>query len=67
MSIKKYLLSAICIGLFGSLSIVRADDISDMKTLLTDTIAKLVQKYETRIQELQTENDALKKEITALK
>ena len=38
-----------------------------MKAVLTDTITKLAQKYETRIQELETENNILKQELTKLK
>ncbi|MDD5198126.1 MAG: hypothetical protein PHN60_04695 [Candidatus Gracilibacteria bacterium] len=67
MFTKKYILSVLFIGFIASLSVVRADDISDMKTVLTDTVAKLIQKYETRIAELQTENDALRKEIVSLR
>ena len=67
MFTKKYILPIILFGFISSVSLVRADDISDMKAILTDTVAKLIQKYETRITELQTENDTLKKEIASLK
>ena len=67
MFMKKYLISLIFIGFIAPLSFVQADDFSDMKALLSDTVAKLVQKYEARIIELQTENEALKKEIATLK
>ncbi len=38
-----------------------------MKALLNDTVAKLIQKYEARIQTLETENNNLKQEISTLK
>lgn len=38
-----------------------------MKAILSDTVAKLVQKYETRIHELETENSNLKKDLVTLR
>lgn len=38
-----------------------------MKASITDTMTKLIQKYETRITELQTENATLRQEIANLK
>lgn len=67
MSTKKYFFSLICIGTIFMQFPVFADDISDMKTNVTDMIAKLMQKYEARIQELETENSKLKQEIVSLK
>lgn len=67
MLAKKYLLPIIFVGFLASVSVVRADDISDLKALLSDTVAKLVQKYEARIQELETENKTLKQELASIR
>ena len=67
MFTKKYLLLALFIAFTGSSSLVQADDISDMKAVLTDTIAKLVQRYEARITELETENMKLKQELASVR
>ena len=64
---KKQIVSLVFIGLLTSISLVRADDISDAKTVLTNAVAKLIQTYEARIQALETENTALKQELTSLK
>lgn len=67
MSTQKYFLSILFVGLIALQFPVFADDISDMKAVLSDTVAKLIQKYETRISQLETENTALKQEIATLK
>jgi hypothetical protein len=64
---RKAIISIIFIGVISLSFPVFADDISDMKGLINDTITKLIQKYETQIQALQEENAALKQEILALK
>ena len=64
---KKQIVSLVFIGLLTSISLVRADDISDAKPVLTNAVAKLIQTYEARIQALETENTALKQELTSLK
>lgn len=64
---RKLVVSILFIGIISLSFPVFADDISDMKGLLTDTITKLTQKYEAQILSLQTENTALKQEITSLK
>lgn len=64
---KKNLFVVICLGALSLQLPVFADDISDMKASLNDTIAKLVQKYEARISDLETENAGLKQTIAALK
>lgn len=64
---RKYLFSFICIGLLSSLSVVRADDISNLKATLADTLAKLVQVYEDRIHVLEIENTQLKQELAAIR
>lgn len=67
MFLKKYITGMVIIGIIASQFHVFADDISDTKAVLLDTIAKLVQKYETRIQELQTENSKLTQELASLR
>lgn len=57
----------ICLCLFSLQSSVFADNISDIKTSLSDTIAKLIQQYEARIQTLETENAGLKQTIIDMK
>ncbi|OIP54164.1 hypothetical protein AUK10_01425 [Candidatus Gracilibacteria bacterium CG2_30_37_12] len=64
---RKTIISILFIGITSLSFPVFADDISDMKGLLTDTITKLTQKYEAQIQILQAENTALKQEIASLK
>lgn len=64
---RKLVVSILFIGIISLSFPVFADDISDMKGLLTDTITKLTQKYEAQILSLQTENTALKKELASLK
>ncbi len=64
---KKNLFAVICLGLLSLQLPVFADDISDMKASLNDVIAKLVQRYEARINELETENAVLKQTIASLK
>lgn len=64
---RKYFFSFICIGLLSSLSVVRADDISNLKATITDTLTKLVQVYEDRIHVLEMENTQLKQELAAIR
>lgn len=70
MQYKKYLALALILsslgGSLGTLSIVRADDFSDMKTALNQSIASLIARYDARIQALETENAALKSQIASL-
>ena len=67
MILNKKTLSLVCIGLLSLQLPVFADDISDMKASINDTVAKLVQRYEAKIKELETENVTLKQEIANLK
>lgn len=64
---KKNILSIVFIGLIAIQFPAFADDISDMKASITDTMTKLIQKYETRIAELQTENATLKQELASIR
>lgn len=63
---RKNILGLAFAGLIALQFPVFADDISDMKATLSDTIAKLVQKYEARIVELEAENAALKSKLASL-
>lgn len=47
--------------------IIHADEIGDMKVAINDMVMKVIAKYETRIQSLETENTALKAELARLK
>lgn len=57
--------------LFVSLATLRftafADDITDMKASVTDTMTKLIQRYESRIRELEAENGQMKQELANLR
>lgn len=64
---RKNTIVIICLSLLALQLPVFADDISDIKTSLNDTLVKLIQKYETRIQALETENASLKQTIASLK
>lgn len=64
---KKNILALTCVWIISLQLPVFADDLSDMKALLNDTVTKLIQKYEARIQSLETENNNLKQEINTLK
>ncbi|PJC56870.1 hypothetical protein CO024_00755, partial [Candidatus Gracilibacteria bacterium CG_4_9_14_0_2_um_filter_38_7] len=64
---KKQIISLIFVEILTSISLVRADDISDTKTVLTNAVTKLIQTYEARIQALETENTTLKQELASLK
>lgn len=67
ISRKNTLTSLVFAGIIALQFPVFADDISDMKAVVTGTMAKLVQKYEARIQELEAENSRLKQELATLK
>lgn len=67
MFTRKNILAVVFVGIITLQFPVFADDISDMKASLSDTMAKLIQKYEARIQELEAENNALKQQIVSLK
>lgn len=64
---KQKILAITLIFFLGLPGIIHADEISDMKIRITEAITALVQKYEARIQMLEAEKDALKKELSALK
>lgn len=67
ISRKNTLLTLVFAGIIALQFPVFADDITDMKAIVTGTMAKLVQKYEARIQELEAENSRLKQELATLK
>jgi len=67
ISRKNTLMSLVLAGIIALQFPVFADDITDMKAVVTGTMAKLVQKYEARIQELEAENSRLKQELATLK
>ncbi len=64
---RKAIISILFIGVLSLSFPVFADDISDMKGLLNDTITKLTQKYEAQILSLQAENTAFKQELASLR
>lgn len=64
---KQKILAISLIIFLGLPRMIHADELTDIKTRITEAISTLVQKYKARIQALETENAALKKELTALK
>jgi hypothetical protein len=64
---KNILTIAIIIGMTAVQMPAFADELSDIKTSLSNSVRRLMQLYELRIQELETENNALKLQIISLK
>lgn len=64
---RKNILAIALVGITALQLPVFADDISDMKVSLNNTMVTLIQKYEARILELQTENSSLKQQILSLR
>ena len=67
MKQKKIIIIALAVFLLLPTAVIHADDISDMKATVGDMMSKLIAKYESRIQTLETENANLKSELTRLK
>ena len=65
MNYKKII--ALIIGLSIVPGVLYADEMGDMKVVLSDMMMKLIQKYETKIQSLETENTSLKAELEKYK
>lgn len=64
---KQKILALSLLVFLGLPGVIHADEISDMKIRITEAITALVQKYEARIQMLEAEKEALKKELATLK